>query len=157
MPHSGGRSPADLLRSMRPTIDPHRHSQRWLLWLAAAALAWCLTLSVSGGFDTRLLGHAFTAHDVVRPLDAAAVLLALHLWLTRRQGSVDGPASSLALPAFSAWGASVVLAVLVGAVGVIHGVRTASTSDAYGYPIIPSMSRRPWRTRTMRISGSATV
>ena len=118
---------------MRPTIDPHRHSQRWLLWLAAAALAWCLTLSVSGGFDTRLLGHAFTAHDVVRPLDAAAVLLALHLWLTRRQGSVDGPASSLALPAFSAWGASVVLAVLVGAVGVIHGVRTASASDSYGY------------------------
>lgn len=129
-----------------------RRGWRGLLNLALFAAAWCLALSVSGGFDIELFGVMLTAHDAVRPLDVSVIALAAYLLLTTRerqfsQQSFDHE-SAVVRPRVVV--AVLAMAAFVAAVGVVRGTKTAGGSDSFGYLSQAEL----WRTGHVAIDQS---
>jgi hypothetical protein len=98
---------------------------------SALALAWSLFVWVTGGTVLALAGLRISSTDPVRPLSAAAILIAIYAFTSGRQRLHEDVALARRLAA-----PSLIAAVLAAAIGVIAFAQssfTASGADAYAY------------------------
>jgi len=103
------------------------------VWGALALSAWAAAIAVSAGVRITVLGLTIVSRDPLRPMAAAAVLLAAGYAIAGRRAideELDRVASAFGKAALPI---AIAAALAVGAAGLRWGSFAASSVDAYGY------------------------
>jgi hypothetical protein len=104
--------------------------------LSAAGFGWAAYLTVAGGVDVRILGHAVSSNEPLRPLLVAAAMLVAYLLAGGDESFVrriDRVAAAFQTFRWFDVTAIAALVALVGIAGITRGSKIADGSDSFGY------------------------